>query len=369
MSSVHYSRRAVSVAVASLIFFAFVLVALQNAQSHGESLLQWISMNSFSPYAAVPYDDGGSVVHAFTQKLDAPQDIADMNPPDLGDDYSRLERKALEYRKRLAQLNHALHNRVYNAYRKHLLLRGFSQPAASTVSFLQSELDALKAHVVVLAQELDQKNRLSARMSSLQSQALSKMMARVQGLAALIHASAQHRIDGSVQALHSPIRGHLDSTPAPCLHGGCTPTSDLKWMRELSRALSLIQAQSIHQAHMMQHVSSLSHEVEALRKRLRRNRRLHPPYPRYNYGDSHARMHSEISHRSPALPAIGNDRATSLETVVDSSSRAKKMSALLDKAGAMNQQYPVSSSLGKLYDEIHDLRSLLSTLPNGSEKL
>ena len=90
------------------------------AQQERESLLHWLPMNYFSPYAAVPATDGGSVIHAFTQKLVPMQASVDAASPDLGYGYYRLQQQAMFYKKRLAQLNVALHNRVLSAY-EHLL--------------------------------------------------------------------------------------------------------------------------------------------------------------------------------------------------------------------------------------------------------
>lgn len=347
-------------ALSLLLAAALLVVTAWNVPRASAALLQWIPMNYFSPYAAVPVkSDGGSVIHAFTQKLAPMHDSPDLDPPDLGYGYSRLQKQAMYYRKRLAQLNQVLHNRIYYAYQSHLLRRGLVRPASSTLALLQSELDALNAHVTLLAQELDDKNQLSAHMSNLQSLALSKMMAKVNRLAALVHASAIHRIRHS-SPKHLVSNPRKKSSTAPCASHGCS-SSDLKWMQQLSRALSLIQAQSIHQAQMMRHVSSLSREVESLRERLhrRRNARHH------HHSDVAARSRRpvELSQRRP-VPQVAGDvvEAASLPTV-SASARKVKLNKLLDKVEALGLKSPRSRSLDGLYAEIHSLQRLLSTLP------
>jgi hypothetical protein len=132
-------------------------------------------------------------------------------------------------------------------------------------------------------------------------------------------------------------------------------------MQQLSRALSLIQAQSIHQAQMMRHVSSLSREVESLRERLhrRRNARHH------HHSDAAARSRRpvELSQRRP-VPQVAGDvvEAASLPTV-SASARKVKLNKLLDKVEALGLKSPRSRSLDGLYAEIHSLQRLLSTLP------
>ena len=324
-------------------------------------------MHSFSAYAAVPaYPvDDGSVLHAFTQKLVPAQDAGDLDPPDLGYGYRRLENQAAVYRSRLAQLTRALHNRVYYAYRKHLLQRGFLRPAATSVAYLQSELDALNAHVALLAQELDQKNQLSAHMSLLQSSALAKMMAKVNHLAAIIHASAQRRIrehliqkarETSSNVEDELVRSH-DETAC------CQSARDQGWIKQLSRAISLIQAQALHQAKMLRSVNALGREVEKLRRRLHRSRRYRPVHiHRYMKAPARGVQLSQVS----GSPLAADNHAAAV-AVASPSARKQKLDALLDKAEAL--QAKGSPSLGGLYDEIHTLRSLLATLPAGPQKL
>jgi len=103
-----------------LIFTVSHGVLAQQERDTRESLLHWVPMNYFSPYAAVPATDGGSIIHAFTQKLVPMQDSVDATSSDLGYGYYRLQQQAMFYQKRLAQLNVALHNRVLSAY-EHLL--------------------------------------------------------------------------------------------------------------------------------------------------------------------------------------------------------------------------------------------------------
>jgi hypothetical protein len=346
---------------ALLLSAAFLFLAALQAPRTSRALLQWIPMNYFSPYAAVPVaSDGGSVIHAFTQKLMPVQDSLDLDPPDLGYGYSRLQKQAMYYRKRLAQLNQALHNRVYYAYQKHLLKRGIVRPAASSLALLQSELDALNAHVTLLAQELDDKNQLSAHMANLQSLALAKMMAKVHHLAALVHASAIRRIRHATPKPIATSSIHKSSA-APCAAHGCS-SSDLKWMQQLSRALSLVQAQSVHQAQMMRHVTSLSREVELLRARLHRRRNVH--YRRYHIGNEmRGRRHVALSERSRALPALGHAAEASSSASLSASARKVKLNKLLDKVEALNTKSQGSRSLDGLYAEIHSLQTLLSTLP------
>ena len=353
-----------SVVAASLLFSAVLLfvVALQAPHAR-DSLLQWIPMNYFSSYAAVPATDGGSTIHAFTQKLipvSQPDDSDSLLPASglsSGYGYYRLQQQALYYKQRLAQLNRALHKRVMYAYMKPLLQRGFHRRAAASVALLRSELDALKAHVTALAQELDDKNQLSARMAGLQNEALTKMMARVSHLAALVHASARHRIS-------NPIPQPLKSTA--CLHQACS-SRDLKWMQQLSRALSLIQAQSIHQTQMMRHVSSLSHEVEMLRHRLRRQRHVRPS--RSNDDDGlRGKAAVELSPRSSARLVASRGGKTSLAAAA-APARKQMLNKLLDQVDAVSAQSPGSPSLDGLYNEIHNLQRELSELPSGPQKL
>jgi hypothetical protein len=325
------------------------------------ALLQWIPMNYVSPYAAVPAD-GGSFIHAFTQKLVPAEESAELDAPDLGYGYHRLQKQALFYRKRLAALNAELHNRVSYAYSKHLLQRGFLRPAATSVAYLQSEVDALKAHVTQLAQELDEKDELSAHMAGLQSQALAKVMSRVHHLASLVHASALHRIRMSSPA--PPTSRHVAAANAPCPRQGCS-TSDLKWMQQLSRALTLIQAQSIHQAKMMRHVASLSREVEELRQRLLRKRRRY----RARIGHNHLRGRRHVELRSSSLRSNAGSGDEPFAAGASPSVRKQKLNALLDQVEAVKMHNPASSTLDGLYHEIHALQSLLATLPNGPQKL
>ncbi len=373
-----FSYRPTSRTVALVVFSlclcsALICVVLQQMPPARDALLQWLPMHSFSAYAAVPaYSvDGGSAIHAFTQKLVPVQDAGDLDTPDLGYGYRRLENQALIYRNRLAQLNRALHNRVYYAYRKHLLQRGFLQPAATSVAYLQSELDALNAHVVLLAQELDEKNQLSAHMALLQSKALARMMAKVKHLAALIHASARRRIrehliekarQTASKVDEELVRSHDDTA---C----CQSASDQEWIKQLSRAISLIQAQSLHQAKMLRHVNALSHEVEKLRARLHRARQYRPRYS-HRYMMHHLRgkrpVHGVQLSQISSEPLTPGDDATAAAT---SATRKQKLNALLDKAEALNQKAPGSPSLGGLYDEIHSLRSLLAKLPKGPQTL
>lgn len=352
-------RRTVSVLL--ILISTALLVIVSREVPDTSELLQSSPENFFSPYAAVPATDGGSVIHAFTQKLIPLQGSANLDPSDLGYGYFRLQHQALLYQQRLAQLKQ---NRVVYAYRRHLLRQGFHEHAATSVALLQSELDALKAHVTVLAQELDEKNQLSARMADLQGQALTKMMARVNRLAALVHASARHRVRNSIPKPLAVGRtsSHDETAAAPCLHQGCT-SNDLKWMQQLSRALSLIQAQSIHQARMMQHVSSLSREVEMLRQHL--SRRRHVRRPRYE--DVHLRGKRPAVELMQKLPF--SDETKSSLAAASSSVRRQELSKLLDQVEAVSAKSPGSQSLDGLYAEIHQLQSLLSKLPSGPQKL
>jgi hypothetical protein len=350
------------VATSLLIAAALLVLAALQAPQARDSLLQWVPMNYFSSYAAVPATDGGSVIHAFTQKL-IPVSESDSSDPSVagaglssGYGYYRLQQRARFYKQRLAQLNHALHSRVMYAYMKPLLQRGFHRHAAASVALLRSELDALKAHVTALAQELDDKNQLSARMAGLQNQALAKMMARVSHLAALVHASARHRIS-------NPIPKPLESTA--CERQACS-SRDLKWMQQLSRALSLIQAQSIHQTQMMHHVTSLSHEVEMLRHRLRRRRHV-----RRSRNENHGlrgKAPAELSSRSSARLIASRGVKTSLAAAA-APARKQMLNKLLDRVDAVSAQSPGSPSLDGLYHEIHNLQRELSDLPSGPQKL
>jgi cell division septum initiation protein DivIVA len=321
---------------------------------HRLALLQWIPMQNYvSPYAAVPAD-GGSAIHAFTQKLVPAEESAELEAPDLGYGYHRLQKRAVFYRKRLAALNAELHNRVYYAYRKHLLQRGFLRPAATSVAYLQSEVDALKAHVTQLAQELDEKDELSAHMAGLQSQALAKVMSRVHHLASLVHASALHRI--RVPSPAPPTSHHAAAKAS---------TSDLKWMHQLSRALSVIQAQSIHQAKMMRHVASLSREVEELRQRLLRKRRRY----RARIGHDHLRGRRHVELRSSSVRSNAGNHDETPAAGASPSARKQKLNSLLDQVEAVKMHNPASPTLDGLYHEIHALQSLLATLPSGPQKL
>lgn len=353
-----------TVSVLLILISTALLVVVAREFPDARELLQSSPENFFSPYAAVPATDGGSVIHAFTQKLIPVQGSANLYPSDLGYGYFRLQHQALLYQKRLAQLKHALQNRVVYAYRRHLLRQGFHGHAAASVALLQSELDALKAHVTALAQELNEKNQLSASMADLQGQALTKMMARVNRLAALVHASARHRVRKSIPKPLAVVRtsSHDETAAAPCLHQGCT-SNDLKWMQQLSRALSLIQAQSIHQAQMMQHVSSLSREVEMLRQHLSRRRRVRRP----RYEDVHLRGKGPAVQLLQKLP-VSDETKTSL-AAASSSMRRQELSKLLDHVEAVSAKSPGSQSLDGLYDEIHQLQSLLSKLPSRPQKL
>jgi len=214
-----------------------------------------------------------------------------------------------------------------------LLHRGHHRHVATSMALFQSEVDALKAHVAALAMELDEKNQLSAQMADFQSQAISKMMARVKHIAAIVHASALRRIRTSIPAPLKTAQSHNDAAAA-CPRPGCT-SSDLKWMQQLSRALSLIQAQSIHQAQMMRHVTSLGHEVEMLRQRLRHSRR------RAGHAlddDFHmrGRGHVQLLQRGSATPATGGVAKSSLAAASDSASMRKQMlNKLLDRVEAV----------------------------------
>ncbi len=245
-----------------------------------------------------------------------------------------------------------------------LLHRGLHRHVATSMALFQSEVDALKAHVAALAMELDEKNQLSAQMADFQSQAINKMMARVKHIAALVHASALQRIRTSIPA---PLKAAESPASAACPRPGCT-SNDLKWMQQLSRALSLIQAQSIHQAQMMRHVTSLGHEVELLRQRLRRSRR------RVGHAlddDFHmrGRTHAQLLQRGSATPATGVAAKSFLAAASGSASMRKQMlNKLLDRVQAVGANSG-SPSLDGLYREIHNLQSLLSKLPNGPQKL
>jgi hypothetical protein len=67
-------------------------------------------------YPALGGTKNCSTIHAFTQKLVPMQDSVDATSSELGYGYYRLQQQAMFYRKRLAQLNVALHNRVLSAY-------------------------------------------------------------------------------------------------------------------------------------------------------------------------------------------------------------------------------------------------------------
>jgi hypothetical protein len=333
-----------------LVSAALLLVAALHSP-HRLALLQWIPMNYVSPYAAVPAD-GGSVIHAFTQKLLPAEESAELEAPDLGYGYHRLQKRAVFYRKRLAALNAELQNRVYYAYRKHLLQRGFLRPAATSVAYLQSQVDALNAHVTQLAQELDEKDELSAHMAGLQSQALAKVMSRVHHLASLVHASALHRI-------------RMPSPAPPSRHAAVKASNDLKWMHQLSRALSVIQAQSIHQAKMMRHVASLSREVEELRQRLLRKRQRY----RARIGHDHLRGRRHVELRSSSVRSNAGNLDETPAAGTSPSARKQKLNSLLDQVEAVKMHNPASPTLDGLYHEIHSLQSLLATLPSGPQKL
>ena len=358
------SRRQ-GLALSLLLPAALLLVAARQLPRTSDSLLQWIPMNFFSPYAAVPFAaDGGSTIRAFSQKLVPMQDSVDLDTPNLGYGYRKLQKQALYYRKRLARLNQVLHNRIYNAYRKHLLQRGIAQPAASSLALLQSELDALNAHVTLLARELDDKNQLSAHMANLQSLALAKMMAKVNRLAVLVHTSAIRRIRHSIpkplRDQHAATVSRHEKRTADCPHHALCTSSDLKWMRQLSRALSLIQAQSIHQAQMMRHVTSLSHEVESLRLRLHRRNHVHR---HHHYDEMRGRRPVALSQRSVPPPVASEAAEASSLTATSASARKLELDKVLDKVEALNLKSPGSRSLDGLYAEIHSLQSVLSTLP------
>jgi hypothetical protein len=350
-------RRAVLFPV--LIFAALLFVAALHSPHH-YALLQWIPMNYVSPDSDVPTSDGGSFIHAFTQKLVPAEESAELDTPDLGYGYHRLQKQAVFYSKRLAQLNAELHNRVYYAYRQHLLQHGFLRPAATSVAFLQSEVDDLKAQVTLLVKELDHKDELSAHMAGLQSQALAKVMSRVNHLASLVHSSALRRIHLSSP---TPLTSRHVAAKTACPPQGCS-TSDLKWMQQLSRALTLIQAQTIHQAKMMHRVTSLSHEVEQLRQRLLRRR--HRYRARIDHDHLRGRRHAELL-QSSARSIAGNGVATSARA--SPSMRKQKLNALLDQVEAVKMHNPASSTLDGLYREMHALQSLLAKLPNGPQKL